>query len=200
MRGKAHAVIGLAAAAPIAAASPDTGLIALATGVLGGLVPDADHPDSVIGRCIPWPAVREDWRTGRWRPGGVVWHRGEVHSVGCALLASLPVGVIAALVTKTVLITAAASAGFLLGYLSHLVADLLSPSPQMLLWPVTRRYWRPAWLPAAKVESLAGMVLERAASVVALGFTFVALHSMLPDLVDTLARLPALLASSSGGS
>lgn len=184
MRGTAHAVIGMAAAAPIAAAWRDGGLVALVAGIIGGLAPDADHPDSSIGRWIPWPVVWDGRRTGHWRPGGVVWHRGELHSVGSAVIATTVAALLVTLIGRLIPMGAATCAGFLVGYLSHLVADMASPSPQMLLWPLSRRYWRPEWLPAVKVQSLAGRMLETVASLIAMGVAFASLHNVLPELLD----------------
>ena len=184
VRGKAHAVIGLAAAAPIAAMSREAGVATLVSGIIGGLVPDLDHPDSAVGRLLPWPVVRDRWRTGRWRPGGVIWHRGEVHSVGCAMIAAAVLALLGTAIARAVPLPAAAVAAFLVGYVSHLVVDMASPSPQMLIWPLSRRYWRPGWLPAVKVDSLAGRMLETVASLIAMGATFASLHNVLPELLS----------------
>ena len=44
---------------------------------------------------MPWPAIREGpCRVGRWRPGGVIWHRSEVHSLGAAVIAAVLAGVV----------------------------------------------------------------------------------------------------------
>jgi putative intracellular protease/amidase len=67
-------LLGPAATLRVSAYSGRAALIAVATGVMGGLLHDVDHPDSTVGRWLPWPAVREGpCRVGRWRPGGVVW-------------------------------------------------------------------------------------------------------------------------------
>jgi len=159
------------AALPVSAHSGRAALIGLAAGVVGGLLPDVDHPDSTLGRWLPWPAVREGpCRVGRWRPGGMVWHRGEVHSPGAAVIAATLAGVVATQVHGWLPpgATWVVTVGVLLGYLSHLLADLLSPTPQMLLWPLSRRRWRPRWLPAVEVDGLLGHALEAMVSVAAL--------------------------------
>ena len=149
--------------APIAAASGRGGVVMLIAGVVGGLLPDADHPGSAIGRWIPWPSVRQGpYHVGRRRPGGVIWHRGELHSAGAAVIA----GGIAATVTASFRHSlppgsiALSAIGIVIGYLSHLAADMLSPSPQMLLWPLSHERWRPEWLPGARMDSAVGRVLE----------------------------------------
>lgn len=156
---------------PLATHAGEGVLVAPGAGALGGLLPDLDHPDSSIGRWLPWPAMREGpHRVGRWRPGRVIWHRDEVHSLGAAAIAAALAGVAIGQAHTWLLVGAAwvAAIGVVLGYLSHLGADLLSPTPQMLLWPLSRPRWRPRWLPAAAVESVAGRVLEAMASVAAL--------------------------------
>lgn len=155
--------------------SPQAWLAGMAADATAALLPDLDHPGSTLGRWLPWPAVRHGsyrlpsgvqawYRVGRRRPGGVIWHRGEFHSIGAALIAA---GLMAgatlfiwrsnpsfALAYTPVVFGAAA-----LGYLSHLALDLLTPSPQMLLWPLSRRYLRPGWLPTIRVEAIPGASL-----------------------------------------
>ena len=52
-------------------------------------------------------------------------------------------------------------------YLSHLAAAAPSPSPQMLLWPISRRMLRPKWVPRVPERSLAGHLLEAVVTLVA---------------------------------
>ena len=53
-----------------------------------------------------------------------------------------------------------------MGFLSHLVADMANPSPQMLWWPLSRRMIPPRWLPAVREATPAGHWVERGAVVV----------------------------------
>jgi len=171
VRGRAHALVGAVAALPVSAHSGRAVLVGLAAGVVGGLLPDVDHPGSIAGRRLPWPAVREgSCQVGRWRPGGVIRHRGEVHSPEAAVIAATLAGVVATQAHGWLPAGATwvVTVGVLLGYLSHLLADLLSPTPQMLLWPLSRRRWRPRWLPAVEVDSTSGHALEAMVSVAAL--------------------------------
>src|SRR4051812_27051315 len=115
-----HVALGAAAwalAAPgFGRPALDAGSLALAA--LGALLPDIDHPKSWVGR--------------RLRPvsdgiAAVFGHRGITHSLlavaGCGLLLrgnwALPV---------------------VLGYLSHLGGDLLTPAGLRLFWPLPGRW------------------------------------------------------------
>lgn len=95
---------------------------ALAAAAFGSLLPDIDHPQSWAGRKMRVVSVPLSMLVG---------HRGVTHSalavVGClAVLMMLGTGWIAAPVV--------------IGYLSHLVADGMTPSGVPLLWPSKRRF------------------------------------------------------------
>ena len=121
MLAGSHVALGAAAwliAAPHFDQSPlDPAGLALA--VLGGLLPDIDHPKSWVGRRV--------------RPvsniiAAVFGHRGVTHSllavIGCGMLvqyAALPQSITSPL---------------MIGYLSHLAADLLTPGGLRLAWPL----------------------------------------------------------------
>jgi inner membrane protein len=121
MMAGSHVVLGAAAWIAVA---PHLGMPALAPlplglAVAGALLPDIDHPKSWVGR--------------RLRPVSTViakllGHRGLTHSIvaaaGCAWLL-LRHGVAVAEVSPLVV-----------GYLSHLAADLLTPAGLRLAWPL----------------------------------------------------------------
>ena len=201
MRGPAHAAVGAVAAIPLAllVGTPFAIPLALA-GAFGGLLPDIDHPGSTLGRWVPWPAAGRPHGTDfvlrgrRWFGGHTVWHRHETHSLGAAVaaaaLATLALwwpacrlvawgrlhdgpGPAAPLWLLGLALAALIGAGMLAGYLSHLVLDLPQPSPQMLLWPFSRRMLRPRWLPRVAESSFAGRLLEGAVIVAAAGFALV---------------------------
>lgn len=127
MMKRSHALIGGAAGVAVAHA---TGASMLAAGIVASfaaLLPDLDHPHSVVGRLLPrW------WH--RLTPG----HRGPTHSlVWCAGLAGLayvansavsgePAGLLLALAV-------------LAGALSHVLADGLTVAGVPLWWPFRRR-------------------------------------------------------------
>ncbi|MFT8243797.1 metal-dependent hydrolase [Roseomonas sp. BN140053] len=133
--------VALGAAAWVVAA-PRLGLPAmnpasLALAVLGGLLPDIDHPKSWVGQKV--------------RPvsdiiGKVFGHRGITHSLlavaGCCLLLlreDLPRAWLAPVVV---------------GYLSHLAADLLTPGGLRLAWPIKGTYALPLCRTGSPFEPL----------------------------------------------
>lgn len=115
------------------APAPQTVLM-LAGGVLGGMLPDIDHPGSAFGRRVLPISMTL---------AAVFGHRGITHSllavVGMSALAwyslhhldwhpgySVPLVV-----------------GIAVGYLSHLVGDWMTNSGVPLLWPSKRRFVSP---------------------------------------------------------
>ncbi len=147
MRGSTHLILGAAAAAPFAASAHAPAL--LAVGALAGLLPDLDHPGSKIGRWVPWPAAVAPGGDGftkhgrRWFGGRVIWHRGEVHSIGAGIIAAtLAVLLAGALDLGPWLPAGWLCATVLAAWCSHLAADLVNRSPIMLLWPLRRRMVR----------------------------------------------------------
>jgi len=115
--------IALGAAAWFAAA-PRLGMpaldpLSLGLAVLGSLLPDIDHPKSWVGKRV-WPLSLVCAK--------LFGHRGMTHSLiavaACAALVldgRMPLPITAPLVV---------------GYLSHLVADLLTPGGLRLAWPM----------------------------------------------------------------
>lgn len=91
---------------------------------LGALLPDLDSQSSPLGRLLPFASRRLESRFG---------HRGECHSLGANALLALVTLPVAALFGVE------AWALLSLGFLTHLLLDLLDPRGCMLLWPVTHR-------------------------------------------------------------
>lgn len=114
--------------------------------LLGGLLPDLDHPRSLLGQWLPFlsrPLAR------------LCGHRGFTHSLLAtglgiwglqASLPGMPDGLKDAL---------------LIGYLSHLLGDLLTPAGIPLLWPLRRRFALPLLQPrhGPLPETLVGLAL-----------------------------------------
>lgn len=139
MMAGSHIALGAAAwfaAAPrLGLPALDPALLGLA--VFGALLPDIDHPKSWVGKRV--------------RPvsnlfGAVFGHRGVTHSllavVGCAVLLlrqDVPLAIIAPLVV---------------GYLSHLAADLLTPAGLRLAWPLRGTYALPLCRTGSPFEPL----------------------------------------------
>jgi inner membrane protein len=125
MMARSHVIVGLAtwiAAAPALHLQP-VDPIAVALVVTGSLLPDIDHPKSWVGR--------------RTRPistaiASTFSHRGITHSA------------IAVIGLTTLLLHAgyrrAGVSALIVGYLSHLAADMLTPQGLRLAWPL-RRTW-----------------------------------------------------------
>ena len=91
--------------------------------ILTCLLPDIDHPKSFLGQRLKWiskPIAR------------AFGHRGFTHSLLAvfALLATFYLKV-----PEGWFIPADALQGMVLGYLSHILADMLTPAGVPLLWP-----------------------------------------------------------------
>jgi inner membrane protein len=95
---------------------------ALAAAAFGALLPDIDHPQSWAGRKMRVVSVPLAM---------IVGHRGITHSL---------LAVAAALVILALMGTGWMAAPVVVGYLSHLLADGLTPSGVPLLWPSRRRF------------------------------------------------------------
>jgi inner membrane protein len=126
MMARSHVIVGLAtwiAAAPILHARP-LDPICLGLAVAGSLLPDIDHPKSWAGR--------------RTRPvstfiASTFSHRGITHS-------AIAVIGLAMLLVHAGHRSCGVSA-LVVGYLSHLAADMLTPRGLRLAWPL-RGTWR----------------------------------------------------------
>ncbi len=112
--------------------------------VLTCLMPDIDHPKSFLGQRIPWVS----------RPVARAFgHRGFTHSL-LAVFAALTLFYLK--VPESWVIPADAIQGMVLGYLSHILADMLTPAGVPLLWPCRWRFRLPI------VRPQKGNQLERA--------------------------------------
>lgn len=112
--------------------------------LLTSLLPDIDHPKSVLGQRLSWIAVPIARTFG---------HRGFTHSLlaiigsvllfklECPLDWSIPSDIVDAMI---------------IGYLSHLLADMLTPAGVPLLWPCQYRFRLPL------LQSYKSNELERA--------------------------------------
>lgn len=96
---------------------------------IGGLLPDLDHPESVLGRRVPIVSVPLARLFG---------HRGMTHSLFAvvillmalvALTTMYPWGGVSWLVPPLII-----------GYLSHILGDSMTPSGVPLFWPRKRTY------------------------------------------------------------
>lgn len=121
MMARSHVIVGIAswiAAAPVLHIHP-LDPVALGVVVAGSLLPDIDHPKSWVGR--------------RTRPlstaiATTFSHRGITHS-------AIAVIALALLLTHAGY-QRAGIAALVIGYLSHLAADMLTPQGLRLAWPL----------------------------------------------------------------
>jgi inner membrane protein len=125
MLAATHVIFGVGLsllAAKVTAA--DSLPLVVAAGAVGSLLPDIDHPKSTFGKVI-WPISGII--------GGIFGHRGITHSLLAVLAVAWflwghlpPWGL-----------------GLAVGYLSHLLADWLTPSGVPLMWPSRRMFHSP---------------------------------------------------------
>lgn len=99
--------------------------------LLGSLLPDLDHPGSILGRLFRIISLPLSKLCG---------HRGFTHS----LLALSALAILwETQVTTHWQIASDISHALLLGYLSHLLADILTPAGVPFLWPLKLRFALP---------------------------------------------------------
>lgn len=124
MMAGSHVVAGAALWAVTAklTGGPPADPQALGLAALGALLPDIDHPQSWAGRKLRPISVPLAF---------VVGHRGVTHSL---------LAVLAGIVTLVMMGFDGWAAPLVIGYLSHLAADGLTPSGVPLLWPMKHRF------------------------------------------------------------
>lgn len=126
------------------------GLLVLAAGGVGGLLPDADHPHSFAGRRLPLVSDLA-FRT--------LGHRGALHSLLACLLAYVAARWLVALLPVAVPGGAHLSAALALGCLSHLALDALNPQGVRPFWPLPWRLALPLAESGGTVEKILIMPL-----------------------------------------
>jgi inner membrane protein len=144
MKSTGHVVISTLLAGGVDALAhfvPENAVVAgfaLGAAGLGALLPDVDSDESSIRHR--WGLARSRSAGGRLLSAGLaaagVKHRGVTHSLAAA-------GVVAALgISLYVFVPGYGSVGpaFALGYLGHLVADMLTIGGVPLLWPEERKF------------------------------------------------------------
>lgn len=106
----------------------------LAGGVLGGLLPDIDHPASAFGRRVLPVSTAI---------AAIFGHRGITHSLVAVLAVSLTAWWALHRLEWHPGYSVPFVLGLCAGYLSHLLCDWLSNSGVPLLWPMRRRFAAP---------------------------------------------------------
>jgi len=111
--------------------------------LLTSLLPDIDHPKSVLGQRLKWISLPISRAFG---------HRGFTHSL---LAIALGIYLFHLDLPKNWLLPADVFQSMIVGYFSHLLADMLTPAGVPLLWPCRWRFRLPL------LNSQKGNQLER---------------------------------------
>lgn len=108
----------------------------IAGGLFTCLLPDIDHPKSLLGQRLTWLSSPISCLCG---------HRGFTHS-----LMAIIVGIFlfALLMPSQIDIPLDAFHSMIIGYLSHIAADILTPAGVPLLWPCRWRFRVPILSPS----------------------------------------------------
>ncbi|WP_226811286.1 metal-dependent hydrolase [Candidatus Steffania adelgidicola] len=104
----------------------------IAGGLLAGILPDIDHPKSILGQRLTWLSIPIS---------RVFGHRGFTHSL-LAIITGIALFILGVPSSKN-LIPLDAWHGIIIGYLSHIIADMLTPAGVPLLWPCRWRFCIP---------------------------------------------------------
>ncbi len=158
MLWRSHFLAGASAGAWLAAgARPET--LALAAGVAGvaALLPDIDSPRSYIGSKVPASVAVKL----------VAGHRGVFHSLLAAVAFGLAFFLYLHFKARAYMFLAFP---FVLGYISHLLLDALTPGGVPFLWPLKFRFSLPLlgtgslferWVLTPALLALFGFLLYR---------------------------------------
>jgi len=148
MEGKTHVLGGaLAGIACVAMFSPESSgaMLTIGAGMFGSLLPDLDHPGSILGREVPLISSGITQFLG---------HRGPMHSILAAIVVWLGAwGLATHYLGPTSLLTSWLVA-LVLGYLSHLALDALNPSGVPILWPLKKHARIPLVTTGSAIEKL----------------------------------------------
>lgn len=137
MMGKTHVVIGVSYGLAVASASTisPVQVVSMISGlVIGSLLPDIDHPQSIITRQVPLIG---------WTVSKIAGHRGLLHSILGVLLLFVVVGFLSSsLIAGVSVLTFDVkdvvmyfSGAIIAGYILHIIADMLTVSGVKLFYP-----------------------------------------------------------------
>lgn len=132
----------------------DPSLLTCSIAGFAGLLPDIDHPNSVLGQKLPmisYPIAK------------IFGHRGITHSFFMTALLTYALYSLSHSQNMPV-ISDIALMPLIIGYLSHLVGDFLTPSGVPLFWPYKRTFSlglfkTDSWLETIFVYALVGLTL-----------------------------------------
>lgn len=109
--------------------------------VITCLLPDIDHPQSLLGQRLRWlslPITR------------IFGHRGFTHSL-LAIITLIILFVFEPLLNAVIPLDV--MHGMIIGYLSHIIADMLTPAGVPLFWPCNWRFRLPIIHPSKSNQS-----------------------------------------------
>ncbi|ELX8378642.1 metal-dependent hydrolase [Providencia vermicola] len=140
--------------------------------LLGALLPDIDHPSSIPGRLLRILSIPISKLCG---------HRGFTHSLIAWLL--LMIACYQWLPSQWAIPNDLLQA-FLLGYISHLIADILTPSGVPFLWPLPLRFCLPLLRSKSnkRAERFVAIALTVCACLLPAGYNF-DLHSQFDSVI-----------------
>ncbi|WWP02529.1 MAG: metal-dependent hydrolase [Candidatus Dasytiphilus stammeri] len=106
--------------------------------ILTSLLPDIDHPRSILGYNLRWLSYPITYLFG---------HRGITHSLLAVVIINLElvkmmISTTTPIITMPVMPTDVLQ-GMIIGYISHLIADFITPVGIPLLWPLRWRFRLP---------------------------------------------------------
>ncbi len=120
-------------------------MLTIGAGMFGSLLPDLDHPGSILGREAPLISSGITLFLG---------HRGPMHSILAAFIIWVGAwGLAARFLGATSFLTPWLVA-IALGYLSHLALDALNPSGVPVLWPLKKHVRIPLVTTGSAMEKL----------------------------------------------
>ncbi len=122
--------------------APHVPLVIATASAAGALLPDIDHPGSAFGRRVKPVSLLIS---------AIFGHRGITHS----RLAALALGLL--LFFKVELMPDWAF-GLVIGYLSHLIGDWMTPSGVPLLWPSREKFCAPYVFRTGSIDEAMFMV------------------------------------------
>lgn len=140
--------------------------------LLGALLPDIDHPSSILGRLLRIISLPISKLCG---------HRGFTHSLVAWLI--LLISCYQWLPSQWDIPNDLIQA-FLLGYMSHLVADILTPSGVPFLWPLPFRFCLPVLRSKSnkRAERFIAIILTVCACLLPIGYS-IDFHSQFESII-----------------
>lgn len=133
MTGRTHLTLGVAAGLGIAAYFNANPLICLVAGMLGGLLPDIDHPQSMLSGWVPGSGLLGIFG---------VRHRGFTHSLLFLLLTILLYPTIDVQIMMRMGLEQSPYTALALyaGIATHILSDMLTPQGLRLLFPLRANF------------------------------------------------------------